>query len=191
MHIGQWYTVDRLLLGITWRGVTMVDGALPFGLRSTPKLFTAVADTLWMMRREGIVHAMHYLDDFLVVGAPDSDECRVALEVSLSLCDCMGFPIAPHKMEGPSSRLTFLGVQIDTDLDTPSLPSEKLGRIKAVIANWHGRKCCRKRELLSLIGLLQHACRVVRVSWTFLRCMIHLSLAVRDPDHWVYLNVGF
>ena len=152
------HPVDRLLLGITWRGVTMMDGALPFGLRSAPKLFTAVADAfLWMMGREGIVHAMHYLDNFLVVRAPDSDECQVALEVSLSLCDRMGFPIAPHKIKGPSSRLTFLGVHIDTDLDTLSLPSEKLGRIKAMIASWHGRKCCRKRELLSLIGLLQHA----------------------------------
>ena len=37
---------DRLLLGMRWEGATYVDGALPFGLRSAPKLFTAVADTL-------------------------------------------------------------------------------------------------------------------------------------------------
>lgn len=38
------HPVDRLLLGMRWRGVTMIYGALPFGLRSAPKLFTAVAD---------------------------------------------------------------------------------------------------------------------------------------------------
>ena len=38
------HPVDRLLLGLSWRGETLVDGALPFGLRSAPKLFTAVAD---------------------------------------------------------------------------------------------------------------------------------------------------
>lgn len=144
-----------------------------------------------MMGREGIVHAMHYLDDYLVIGAPDSDECRVALEASLSLCDLLGFPIAPHKVEGPSSCLAFLGILLDTVRDTLSLPPEKLVRIKSTIAEWHGRKFCRKRELLSLIGLLQHACRVVCVGRTFLRRMIELSAAVRDPDHWVRLNVGF
>ena len=41
---------DRLLLGMKWRGELLVDGALPFGLRSAPKLFTALADALlWIM----------------------------------------------------------------------------------------------------------------------------------------------
>ena len=54
------HPVDRLLLGMRWRGATLVDGALRFGLRSAPKLFTAVADAfLWMMGREGIAHAMY------------------------------------------------------------------------------------------------------------------------------------
>ena len=100
------HPVDRLLLGLRWRGETLVDGVLPFGLRSAPKLFTEVTDAfLWIMGREGIVHAMHYLDDFLVAGAPDSAECRLVLEASLSLCDRLGFPVAPHKVEGPSSGL--------------------------------------------------------------------------------------
>ena len=56
---------DRLLLGLSWRGDTFVDGALPFGLRSAPKVFTAVADALlWAIGRRNAVHAMHYLDDF-------------------------------------------------------------------------------------------------------------------------------
>jgi len=186
------HPVDRLLLGMRWRGTTLVDGALPFGLRSAPKLFTAVADGfLWMMGREGIVHAMHYLDDFLVAGAADSGECRLALEASLSLCDRLGFPVAPHKVEGPSSRLAFLGILIDTVADSLSLPNDKLARIKAAIGQWRAKKFCRKRELLSLIGLLQHACRVVRAGRTFLRRMIDLSTTVREHDHWVRLNVGF
>ena len=183
------HPVDRLLLGMRLRGATLVDGALPFGLRSAPKLFTAVADAFF--RREGIVHAMHYLDNFLVAGAPDTVECRLALEASLSLCNRLGFPVAPHKVEGPSSCLAFLRILIDTVEDTLSLPPEKLARVKMAITEWRGKKFCRKRELLSLTGLLQHACRVVRHGRTFLRCMIDLSSSVREPNHWVCLNVGF
>ena len=42
---------DRILLGMKWQGNVYVDAALPFGLRSAPKIFNAVADAL-----EWIVH---------------------------------------------------------------------------------------------------------------------------------------
>ena len=62
------HPIDRPLLGMRWNSATYVDGALPFGLRSAPKLFTAVADALlWIMRRYGVRNAMHYLDDFLLL----------------------------------------------------------------------------------------------------------------------------
>ena len=35
---------DRQLLGMEWKGQWYVDAALPFGLRSAPKVFTALAD---------------------------------------------------------------------------------------------------------------------------------------------------
>ena len=137
------------------------------------KLFTAVPDALlWAIGRRGVVHAMHYLDNFLLLGPPNSAECGQAIQGSLQLCDRLGFPIAPHKLEGPASRLSFLGILIDTDRDTLSLPADKLARLRSVIVEWRERKFCSKRQLLSLIGQLQHACRVVRAGRTFLRRMI-------------------
>ena len=38
------------------------------------------------------------------------------------------------------------------------LPREKLHRLQREISKWAGRRSCSKRELLSLIGQLQHAC---------------------------------
>jgi len=37
---------DRPLLGVMWKGAYYIDAMLPFGLRSAPKIFTAVADAL-------------------------------------------------------------------------------------------------------------------------------------------------
>eukprot|EP00731_Ephydatia_muelleri_P033087 Em0025g43a len=43
---------DRLLLGIEWNGEVFCDAMLPFGLRSAPKIFNAVADGLeWILQR--------------------------------------------------------------------------------------------------------------------------------------------
>ena len=41
---------------------------LPFGLRSAPKILSAVADTVqWILSNNGIRKRLHYLDDFNLV----------------------------------------------------------------------------------------------------------------------------
>lgn len=58
---------DRHLLGMCWEGQVFIDQALPFGLRSAPKLFTAVADAVGRALLDaGLPMQLHYLDDFFV-----------------------------------------------------------------------------------------------------------------------------
>jgi hypothetical protein len=46
---------DRPLLGMCWEGTVYVDAALPFGLRTAPLIFSALADTLqWIMQKKGV-----------------------------------------------------------------------------------------------------------------------------------------
>ena len=45
-HIVAVHPEDHLLLDILWQGNLFVDAALPFGLRSAPWIFMAVADVL-------------------------------------------------------------------------------------------------------------------------------------------------
>ena len=62
---------DHHLLGIQWCGDTFVDRSLPFGLRSSPKIFTAFSDMVaWTIHYRGVRHLLHYLDDFLLFGQP-------------------------------------------------------------------------------------------------------------------------
>ena len=90
---------DRHLLGFEWRGQQYVDGMLPFGLRSAPKIFMAIADALeWVMRRRGVVHVDHYLDNFIVLGPPGSSECATALKTVMLTCADLGVPLAMDKL---------------------------------------------------------------------------------------------
>ena len=51
-----------------------VDRALPFGLRSALKIFTAVADMIvWAFHRAGIQDQSRATDDFLFSGPPATD----------------------------------------------------------------------------------------------------------------------
>lgn len=46
----------RPLLGVMWKGVYYIDAMLSFGLRSAPKIFTAVADALeWCVHQWGVI----------------------------------------------------------------------------------------------------------------------------------------
>ncbi len=182
---------DRGLLGMRWKGKTYIDTVLPFGLRSAPKIFTAIADAMqWIMRRAG-ARAIHYLDDFLLFGPPGSDECDRALAGALDMCGRLGVPIASHKTEGPTAAITFLGIELDCITLVARLPEDKLKRLRREIRNWSTRKSCTKKDLLSLIGQLQHACCVVRPGRTFLRRMIELSTVVKENHHHIRLNSGF
>jgi hypothetical protein len=65
---------DHPLLAIRWENSTYVDTALPFGLRSAPKIFSAFADALaWVMHKHGISRQLHYL---LVSGRPNKPRVR-------------------------------------------------------------------------------------------------------------------
>ena len=186
---------DRPLQAVQWEGMIYVDSMLPFGLRSAPKIFNAIADALeWCVRTTGVRYIFHYLDDFIVVGAPDSPECADALAVLIRACADLGVPIAAHKREGPATCLTFLGIEVDTMASQLRLPRDKLLRLQAQLAEWGDRRVCERRDLESLIGTLNHACKVVRSGRSFLRRMLdllHGVLSHSTRSHPIRLNREF
>ena len=99
---------DRPLQAMEWEGQIYIDSQLPFGLRSAPKIYNALADALqWILRSAG-VDLFHTKDDILIFGAPATPQCGRALQSTLEMCVGPGVPIAAHKTEGPASVLTFL-----------------------------------------------------------------------------------
>ena len=63
-----------------------------------------------------------------------------------------------------------------------------------ILASWGDRITCSKRELESLVGLLNHACKVVRLGHVFLRRMLDLLKGVpmhRLRPHTIRLNRDF
>lgn len=95
---------DRRLLGMMWEGSLFIDTVLPFGLRSAPKVFTAIADAAeWILHEEGMEVVLHYLDDFLLVGSPSSQQCEQALATLFGVFECLGPPQRSSKARQRSS----------------------------------------------------------------------------------------
>ena len=51
------------------------------------------------------------------------------------------------------------------------LPTDKLTRVRTTVREWLGKKVARKRDLKSLLDLLQHAAKVVRPGRRFVQVM--------------------
>ena len=163
---------DQPLLAVTWQGTTHVDTALPFGLRSAPKIFSAVADTLvWAMVCNGLSGALHYLDDFLGV-ATSQQAAETSLSIALRTCQELEFPVATEKTEGPATSLVFLGIQFDTRTGSLELPQRKVDQLHCLLREWEGKRAPIKRDLLSLLGHLSHAASVIRPGRTFVRLLV-------------------
>ena len=176
---------DCPLQAVQWDDSVYVDLMLPFGLRSAPKLLgltgtfatsvSGTSSTTWMCWGLRVPHSAR-------------------LTTLVDACTTLGVPLAEHKREGPTSRITFLGIEIDTIAGKLRLLADKLQRLQALLQDWGDRKVCSRRELESLVGLLNHACKVVRPGRTFLRRMFDLLHAIpmhRLRAHPIRLNREF
>ena len=153
------------------------------------KYFSAVANVLqWILAVKGVTHSLHYLDDYIIV-SNSIDKALVQRDILTSTFESLGVPLEYSKLEGPSSCLTFLGIEVDTESLQLRLPSDKLSRLKSELSQCCHRRSISKWELQSLTGLLQFASKVIRPGQPF----IHRLYAMQDigshPDHFIRLNL--
>ena len=193
---------DRHYLGMRWKGDTYVDAKLPFGLRSAPKIFNAVADALeWCIASEGVEVIYHYLDDFTVLGPLDSAQCSRNLGTFKTVCRELDITLASEKQAGPTTVIEFLGIIIDTFQQELRLPADKLEQLQHLTMEWKvrihkqllvkKRPSCTKEELESLLGIMHHACTVIPAGKAFIRQIISLVHSAMQPYHHMRLNKDF
>ena len=141
--------------------------------------------------QKGVSVCLHYLDDFLTMGPPESPTCQSNLDILTTTCEELGVPLAMEKLEGPSTTLTFLGVEIDTAKMEIRLPDDKLQRIRQELVTWMGKKKATKCHILSFVGLLQHATKVIWCGRSFVSQMYAAAAKVKELDYHTWLNREF
>ena len=96
--------------------------------------------------------------------------------------------MAHDKVEGPSTTMTFLGLEIDNIHQQRRLLLDKLAELKSELKQWAQRKKTTKRELLSIIGKLSFAAKAVPAGRLLLRRLISLSTSAKKLHHYIRLN---
>ena len=67
---------------------------------------------------------LHYLNDFINAGPPNSAQCATNLQTALSIFQKLGLFLYPGKCVGPSTRLVVLGIELDSVEQYARLPEE-------------------------------------------------------------------
>ena len=160
------HPLDSYLLGLKWRNSYYMNLVLTFRLCSAPAILNSVADVVeWILvNNYGIDDLLQYLDDFILAAPANFSICKSNLHVTVSKWWPGWVPLHPQKCLGPASCMVVLGIELDTLAQIARLPSNL---IRDVLSQWSTSKCCKKKELQSLIGLLHHACMVVWPGCTF------------------------
>ncbi len=175
--------------GVQWKNNMFFATRLVFGSRSSPKIFDCLAQAVeWIaINNYGIRHMLHLLDDFLTIECPDAEPDRNMALLS-HIFNVLGIPLAQHKSVGPVNRLEYLGIILDTCKMQACLPLDKKTRILDLLDHFLHKRTCIKRELLSLIGHLVFASRVIIPGRTFISRLIEASKKVKELHHRVTLT---
>jgi ribonuclease HI len=144
----------RKYLRFQWTGKLFEFQCLPFGLGSAPRDFTKLLKpAIAFMRRLG-VRLLIYLDDILLMNQDKSQLLRDGKTMA-TLLEHLGFIINEKKsVPVPHRKLEFLGMMIDSETMTMSLPERKITQVTERCQKLLNSKQCTIQEMAALIGTL-------------------------------------
>ena len=144
---------------------------------------------LWNLQNNyNIVNSTNYLDDYFLAGPAGRKTCSKHLDRAMNVFSKLGIPLAPEKVLGPTETITYLGIVIDTNQMELRLPDEKIKDLNVLLETNKAKKKITKRKLLSLIGKLLFASKIIPSGRTFLHRLINLSTTVDKLSHHISLN---
>ena len=166
--------VDPGIYDLQWNGA-YIDTCLPFGTRHSSQIFQCLSDAIhYVMRKKGFC-LIDYIDDYVRVGIPSI--AFHSFKHLTSLMNDLGLIISENKLVAPNTKIICLGVLIDTETGSISIPMDKLAQIQETVTKWLNKRTCTKCQLQSVLGLLLYVHKCVRPARVFLNRILELLRA--------------
>ncbi|XP_041428581.1 uncharacterized protein LOC121396972 [Xenopus laevis] len=172
------------LLGFHFEGLFYFDCCLPMGCSLSCYYFEAFATFVqWVVQYEtNCKFILHYLDDFLFVGPPQSDHCFNLLRRFIWMASKFGIPLSKEKTVYPTTVMQFLGIEIDTIKQEFRLPQDKLIQLKSLINSALAAKKLKLKHIQSLVGHLNFTTKIIPIGRVFNRRLIALTEGIANPN---------
>ena len=144
---------------------------LPFGLSTSPYVFTKLMKPVMQYLRERGIVAGIFIDDILNI-AGTYEECRRNAEIIISLLTHLGFIINKEKSDlVPKKICTYLGFNINTKNCSLTLTDKKKSNLVKLLNSVISKEQCTIYEFAKIIGKLISACTAVEYGWLYTKVM--------------------
>ena len=160
------------------------------GASSSVKIFESVSKSIqWVLNSKlGVEHVSHIIDDFIFIGRGGTSECADSLQKCFDFCKEVGIPVKQKKTVFPTTCAPIHGIDLDTVKMEARLPKDKLSELKLLLQTYIHKKKIKFKDLQSLLGHLNFACRVIKPGRCFLRRLYDLTCGTHQPEHFIRLN---
>ena len=169
---------DWSFVGYSWKGHIFIDKVLPMGLRSACQACQRVTNMISYIFKQKGHRVINYLDDLAGAAAPSVAD-SVFSELG-SLLSKVGLEESLEKAASPSTKMVFLGIELDTVASTLKITSERMQEIREVLVEWENKTVASKKEVQSIIGKLQFAGTCVRPGRIFISRMLNFLREMPD-----------
>ena len=143
------------LVRFRWKGKLYEFLCLAFGLGPAPRIFTKIMKVPISILRKSNVYLVIYLDDIILM-ASSLGKIQMARDSAMFIFHHLGFLINMKKsVLEPQRKLEFLGVVVDSQSMTFSLPQRKVTKLKNLCQKTLTSPQITLRELSSLVGKLR------------------------------------
>ncbi|XP_066586787.1 uncharacterized protein [Prorops nasuta] len=165
---------SRKLLKFKFKEVLYQFTCLPFGLCSSPYVFTKLMKPVISHLRELGFLSVIYLDDILCIGESFED-CLRNVRASIKTLESLGFLINYEKSKlVPLKIRKFLGFELDSEKMMLYIPQERKREIRMLVTKFLRLEKIQIRKFASLIGSLVAVSHAVRYAWLYIKRMERL-----------------
>jgi len=154
---------DWKYLGMYVSGEYLVDRCLPMGAASSCQIFQRISDAI-SYSMSAVISVPHrifnYLDDFLII-TESVTTGDIALAEVTAMVSSTNLPVSHEKTVHPCGKLVFLGIVIDAQGMSLSIPLDKRIKILADLQEFILLARPKVRRWQSVLGQLNHVSQVV------------------------------
>lgn len=174
--------LDLPLLGISVDGKYYVDTAMPFGSRNSSCYMQLVAEYMVRALAARGIRSHMYLDDMIVYLEPGQDFQARLLEI-IRLYRALGLPVAFSKLQSPAIVAVFLGVKIDIDERSISIPQAKITQFLTLVQWLLTQTTVDAKTVQSLIGKINYISQCVHPARLFMGRILQVFREAGGDPH--------